>query len=650
MITEFDLGIPLKDGTRLSARIWRPESSESEPVPAILEYLPYRKSDGTIDRDETMHPWFAEHGYACLRVDRRGCGDSEGVYDDEYSEQELSDGEAIIAWIAEQPWCTGHVGMQGISWGGFNSLQLAARNTPALKAIISIGTTVDRYAGDIHYKGGLQLCENLGWAATAASWFSTPPNPMLRPDWHKTWLERLEQAPFLAERWTAQQDRTDYWKHGSVCEQYDALHPAILVIGGQQDGYRNAMAALVEHASCPVRGIMGPWGHKYPHISPVQPAIDYLNLALGWWDRWLKGADDKTDTDAAYSVYVMDSMKPDPAHTHRAGRWMTFPTWPAPEITTKTLPFGKGALGQAEVFSAETVTDLSIGQAAGEFFPFGFGPGEYPNDQSEDDSKSVCFESAPLDDDTTLIGAPRVNLRVGCDQPYGQMIVRLTDLRPDGSSALISLGMLDLRYRDGFEHKDSLAPGVEYDVSIVLDQCAYRLPRHHKLRVAISTSYWPYCWPLGQDFTLKFSRGSLEIPVLTGEGVEATFDAPLPIQQRDVQHLKDGSESKSWTTHPDGAITLDIVGDHGTRLDKSTGLTTSSKIVERWYIHPNDPESARVDMVWTRGLAGHGADTSTKVSLSMQGRADAFVIEEDVRAWEGSEEVFQRCRTAEVPR
>lgn len=110
--------IPLKDGTTLAARIWLPEDAERNPVPAILEYLPYRKRDGTYERDALTHPYLAGNGYAGVRVDIRGSGESSGLLFDEYSEQEQSDGLEVIAWLAAQPWCSGAVGMMGISWGG----------------------------------------------------------------------------------------------------------------------------------------------------------------------------------------------------------------------------------------------------------------------------------------------------------------------------------------------------------------------------------------------------------------------------------------------------------------------------------------------------------------------------------------------------
>ncbi len=371
MIIDRDFGIPLPDGTRLSAKLWMPANAKTDPVPAIIEYLPYRKTDGTAARDDTMHPWFAARGYACLRVDRRECGDSEGLYDDEYSERELQDGVDLIHWVAAQPWCTGRIGMQGISWGGFNGVQIAARAPEPLKAVISIGTTADRYHDDIHYKGGIQIGENIGWAATATSWFSMPPDPELMGgnSWRDTWLRRLEQTPFVAERWTRHSDRDDYWKHGSICESYDTINAAVLVLGGLHDGYRNAMSAMLKGISSPVQGIVGPWGHKYPHISHIAPAIDYLNIALRWWDRWLKEIDNGADTDPAYRAYVMDSVRPDPALRERPGQWIAEPTWPSPDIHVETLPFGEGTLGREGPFSAEIETDMACGRAAREFFP-----------------------------------------------------------------------------------------------------------------------------------------------------------------------------------------------------------------------------------------------------------------------------------------
>ena len=231
-----DAGIAMPDGCRLSARIWKPQNAVQNPVPAILEFLPYRKRDGTTARDALTHPYFAKRGYACVRVDMRGNGDSEGVMEDEYSQQELDDALETIAWISAQPWCSGKVGMMGISWGGFNALQVASMQPQALKAIITLCSTVDRYADDIHYKGGCLLNENLGWGSTMWAYSSRPPDPNLVGDkWRQNWLQRLEAEPNLPIKWLNHQLRDTYWQHGSVCEDYPAIKAATLAIGGWGD-------------------------------------------------------------------------------------------------------------------------------------------------------------------------------------------------------------------------------------------------------------------------------------------------------------------------------------------------------------------------------------------------------------------------------
>ncbi|NMD09432.1 MAG: CocE/NonD family hydrolase, partial [Phyllobacteriaceae bacterium] len=169
--------IPLSDGTKLAARMWLPRDAEKSPVPALLEFLPYRKRDGPIARDALTHPYFAGHGYGAVRVDMRGNGDSDGLMDDEYTKRELEDGLEVIAWLARQTWCSGKVGMFGISWGGFNALQVAALRPPALKAIVSLCSTDDRYEDDVHYKGGTVLNEMHGWAATMLAYSARPPDP-----------------------------------------------------------------------------------------------------------------------------------------------------------------------------------------------------------------------------------------------------------------------------------------------------------------------------------------------------------------------------------------------------------------------------------------------------------------------------------------
>ena len=282
--------IPLSDGVRLSARIWLPEDAEDEPVPALLEYLPYRKDDETAARDAVRHPYLAGHGYASVRVDMRGSGDSEGLLLDEYLPQEQLDAVEVIEWLAAQPWCSGAVGMFGISWGGFNALQVAARQPPALKAVIAVSTTHDRYTDDVHWCGGCVYQPMLDWATSMLAYNARPPDPAVVGDgWRDLWLARLEgNRPFI-ESWLGHQTRDDYWLQGSVCADYAAIRCPVYVVSGWCDWYRNPVFALLEGLDVPRKGLIGPWAHTYPEQAAPGPAIGFLQESLRWWDRWLKG-------------------------------------------------------------------------------------------------------------------------------------------------------------------------------------------------------------------------------------------------------------------------------------------------------------------------------------------------------------------------
>ena len=306
--------VDLSDGIRLAARVWLPKDARERPVPAILEYLPYRRRDGTAERDALTHPYFAGHGYASVRVDMRGAGDSEGVLLGEYLRQEQDDALEIIDWITAQPWCAGTVGMIGISWGGFNGLQVAARRPPALKAVVSICSTDDRYADDIHYMGGCLLNDTPAWNGYMFSINTTPPDPQVVGDnkWKELWVERLRGSGLWLEDWLAHQRRDDFYKHGSVCENFSDIEAAVYAVGGWADGYSNAVFRLLAGLQSPCKGLVGPWAHKYPHFAEPGPAIGFLQECLRWWDHWLKGRGDRDHGRAATAL--LDRGSGTPAH------------------------------------------------------------------------------------------------------------------------------------------------------------------------------------------------------------------------------------------------------------------------------------------------------------------------------------------------
>lgn len=338
--------IPMSDGVRLSARIWRPVSSDEHPVPAVLEAILYRKRDLSSVRDSMHHPYLAGHGYACLRVDLRGTGDSEGVLRDEYLEREQQDAEEVLAWIADQPWCDGATGMMGISWGAFAALQTAARRPPSLKAVVLASFTDDRYDDDMHYMGGAMLSDNLAEAGTMFAYATCPPDPaVVGESWRELWHERLEgSGPWVVE-WLRHQRRDAYWRHASVCEDYSALQVPVLASSGWADGYSNAVTRLLENVDVPRKGLIGPWSHKFPHLGEPGPAIGYLQEVVRWWDHWLKGEENGVMDGPMLRSWMQESVPPSTSYEERPGRWVGEPSLPSPRIEPVSHPLFAHRIG-----------------------------------------------------------------------------------------------------------------------------------------------------------------------------------------------------------------------------------------------------------------------------------------------------------------
>ncbi len=656
IVEDPDMGIPMPDGCRLSARVWMPEDALAKPVPAILEYIPYRKRDGTIARDEIMHKYFAGRGYAVVRLDLRGSGESQGLMFDEYSQQELDDGFAAIDWIARQPWCTGAVGMMGKSWGGFNCLQVAMMRPPALKAIVTVCSTVDRYADDIHYKGGCLLNENFGWGAgQMLSYSSRPPDPMLvGEDWRDIWLERLEAEPFLAATWLRHQHRDAYWKHGSVCEDWDAITAAVLSFGGWADNYMNTVSHLVSNLSAPVRGIVGPWVHQYPHQADPAPKIGFLQEALRWWDHWLKGAATGVETDPAYRVWLQDSLRPSRMQKNRPGRWLAEPVWPSPRVTPMTLNLSTGGVlgGDGGALSVAVNSPMDCGIGTGRYFPMSGDVPDMPGDQRDDDARSACFDMPVLTEALNIVGAPVIRLRLSADKPLAQIVVRLCEVHDDGASTRITYGVLNLCHRDSHEHPEPLDPGQVYEIRLTLDQIAYRVKPGQRLRLAISSAYWPALWPVPDRATLQLQSGALELPVHRGiDADEWQFDevegATPWVHETKRPALFEKHVSTDLGT---GEITFSLLDDEGLKVDDQHGLCTGGITRETWRIHPDEPLSASGQCHWTQELSRGNWSVRTETYGRIWSDADTFYLTARIEAYEGEELVFEKDFDERVPR
>ncbi|HEY7625754.1 MAG TPA: CocE/NonD family hydrolase, partial [Ilumatobacteraceae bacterium] len=468
------------------------------PVPAVFEFLPYRRRDNTSARDESTYPYFARAGYAGVRVDMRGTGDSDGLYDDEYSETELADAEAIIGWIASQPWCNGAVGMMGISWGGFNALQVAARRPPALKAVISIASTVDRYNDDIHYRNGCHLGAHLNWAATVLGYMARPPDSDVVGDrWREMWFQRLEALEPPSLTWVAHQRRDWFWKHGSICEDFAAVEAAALVIAGWGDGYRNTPLKALEGLTAPTKAIIGPWVHKYPHFAVPRPRIDFHAEALRWWDRWLgdvEGVDDDVEALPPQRAFIAEAVTHAFRGERERGRWVARD--PRGDDTRRRLFLSdERTLAEAPGGTQIVIdTPQTCGADGGVFFVVDPAT-ELPVDQRTDDELAVVFETPPLTEPIDVLGRSHVSLLVAVDQPQANLIARLEDVHPDGAAHRVAMGMLNLSHRVSNEFPIPMKPGEPERIVIDLDDAGYRFLSGHRLRLALSTTYFPMVLP-----------------------------------------------------------------------------------------------------------------------------------------------------------
>lgn len=460
MIVEEPL-IPLPDGARLTARIWRPETSE--PVPALLEYIPYRWRDCTVARDERIHPWFAGRGFASARVDIRGSGGSDGILLDEYLQSELEDGAAVVAWLAAQPWCSGRIGIFGKSWGGFNALQVAALQPPALGAVISVCGTDDRYADDVHYMGGCLLASDmLPWAAWMLAYNARP-----RYGSHEL---RLGSPPFV-EEWLRHQRRDAFWQHGSVCEDYSKIQVPAWLVGGWHDPYRNAVFRYLEGATAPRWGLVGNWAHNYPHDGLPGPPAEWREMAGRWFDHWLR---DGPELDWPSLMAWID------------GRW----------LTPRSIELQKLELAG----SGRVETDLWCGAEAGCWCPGAAGE-DMPG---PDDGIGLELEAAF---EGEVLGFPEAILELDWDRPKALVAVRLCE-----GDRVIARGLANL-----FER----SPG---EVRVRLQATGHRF--RGPLRLMVSPAYWPWAWPSPELVRLQVRAARLELPVLTVSDPVAVPAAP----------------------------------------------------------------------------------------------------------------------------
>jgi uncharacterized protein len=561
--------ITMADGVRLAATLYQPDGEG--PWPAILEALPYRKDDLTASY-RTEYVRLSEAGYVVCRVDVRGTGTSEGVAEDEYPEIEQRDMNEVIAWLASQDWCTGNVGMYGTSYSGFNSIQVAMTRPPALKAIIPIYASDDRYADDVHYFGGaLKALDLVDYPTYMTGLNALPPVPSLYGDgWRAAWQQRVHDNEPWVIRWLEEQTFGPYWQHGSLRPDYGAIQAATMIVAGWADGYTNNSLRTMAALTCPRRLIVGPWAHASTETSLPGPNVDLTPEMLRWWDRWLKGIDNGIDREPAILLFARRSTKPQPDLKEVRGEWRYEPGWPLDRGTEVPMPFGNAiAVGRSSSDPDELEVRGDVGWTAwiscAGHLPFG-----QPQDQRPDEAWSDVYEWPPLSEELEILGHPRVEVTVTSSAPVAFLSAKLCDVFPDGTSALVTRGLLNLAHRESREGPSPLEPGRPYRAEMELEVTSWIFEPGHRIRLDLAGSDWPNAWPPPAAAPLTPGRGgsALILPLVNG---------PSPIAERPVLTTADNGQGQERYESSKGNAVETVVWriEHGV-LDRETRAVAES--------------------------------------------------------------------------
>ncbi len=632
--TDWDARIPTRDGLELSANIWRPRLVPDVVTrfPAILEMIPYGKDNWRRNADIGRGVYFAERGYILCRVDVRGTGSSGGVALDEYTEAETFDGYDAVEWLAAQPWCDGAVGMWGISYGAFTSIQVARLRPPHLRAIVPVQGTDDRYLTDVHYIGGCVTVSELSqYAVSQVGMNAMPPDPTFRgAGWRDEWRARLEATPPWLIEWLRQQHDGPYWRQGSLAPDYGAIEAAILNIGGWMDSYVDAAMRMQAACEAPSRTLIGNWVHGWPSSATPGPNLDELHEIVRFFDFWLKGLPNGSDQEPAIVWFEREYAEPEPFPTAFPGRWRAAAAYPHPSTIAQEWRFGGGeqplagtlrpfeSHGTGDPASPHAVDRYRHRPTVGTRAALSWGAGGEPNglarDLRPDDVLGPTYTSEPLVAPVEILGVPTVLLYLATSAPVATAVVRLSDVAPDGTVAQVSAGILNLTHRDSHAFPRPMPVGQVEAIRIDLRPAGYRWLAGHRIRVSVGSSSWPVIWPspLPCEFDLHHGLAmpsGLVLPVIASVG--GPGDAAVPMFKTsppDVAEIGDegSTDPPVWTITEDvlaGAVTVSIhdggedILDDGRRLYAAESLLMTASdadpshasleadVVYRWHEH-----------------------------------------------------------------
>jgi predicted acyl esterase len=635
-----EVRIATADGVELAATLYLPDPGAG-PQPCLLEALPYRKDDLTWSYAEEYVRLCDEHGYAVCRLDLRGTGSSGGLATDEYPPVEQQDLAAVIAWLADQEWCDGAVGMYGTSYSGFNALQTACERPPALRAVVAIYASDDRYTDDVHYRGGaLRFVDLVDYCHYMTPMCALPPVPSVWGEgWREEWVRRIDALEPWLLRWLEEQQDSAYWRHGSVRPAYDRIACPVMLVAGWADGYRNNSFRTVEALRAngtPHRLVAGPWPHAAPASAAPGPRVDLVPEMAAWWDRWLRGRDVPVDDGCAgrpsVTAFVRTSTRPEPDLDLHEGFWVR-EEWPSPRVGAEVLPLGPRP---AYAVRADVGVDAWIDCAG--HLPWG-----QSADQRHDDVESMTWEWDAAE--RHLMGHPRARLKVSADRPVASLSVKLCDVFADGTSALVARGSRNLTHRGGHDRPEPLEPGREHEVEVVLDACAYGFAPGQVLRLSVAGADWPNTSCPPEPVTLTVHGGELELPVWSGP---SPYDPPVFAPGTD--RSGEDPEPVTWRVERDVLRRTTAVSvAHGSAYDVVHGGTARERYTGRVAVDRRTFEQ-RAEAEAGFELAWPGVEVSARSRLELVAGRETYEVSVDLVACEGEEVVAERRWRRSIPR
>jgi uncharacterized protein len=649
--------IPTADGVRLAATLFIPEGNG--PWPVVLEALPYRKDDVTQSYWTEYRRLRDEGGYAVVRVDLRGTGSSEGLAVDEYPEQEQGDLCEVIAWLASREWCSGSIGMYGASYSGFNAIQVAMERPEALKAIIAVYATDDRYHDDVHYWGGARRAMDfVDYPTYMVAMNALPPVPTIAGEgWREAWRARVEGLEPWMLRWLEEQTDGPYWRHGSLRPQYDRIACPVMLIGGWADGYRNATLRVMEALTVPRKLLMGPWSHRAAEASLPGPRIDWVPDMLRWWDRWLKGEDNGVDREPSISVFVRRSTKPEPDLDTMRGEWRFEEGWPLDRGQALALRLLNAAIPSSDQLEVRGDVGMYGSISCAGHLPWG-----QPMDQRPDETYALVYDWPPLDWDLEILGHPRLRVTVQSSAPVAFLSAKLCDVFPDGTSALVARGFLNLTHRNSHEEPQPLTPGHPYGVDLEFDATSWVFEAGHQVRLDLAGADWPNVWPPPRPVTLSIERedSSLILPLirepariterpsLTPPREESSTGSspasPLDLETRPGVRGSGGTAppARWWIEHDLLGRETRVRIEHGSDTVLEDGAVSTDRYEGETAVSTTNPAIARAKGHATFTLAWPEATVTSEVRTVLESDEQTWHVVIDLAVREGDELRRQR--------